>query len=115
MQARLGGMQLEGVATSPTAAGNLRLEDRAGRRLRAARRASTSPAWSSHCFRSIYLHEPGGILYEIADDAPGFTVDSPLEELGRRMILPPRLDPQRERIEARLTPLPDPRAAWATR
>jgi len=63
-----------------------------------------------HYFKALYFREPGGILYEISDDAPGFTVDSPLAELGRRIILPPRFEPQRERIEARLTPLPDPRA-----
>lgn len=61
-------------------------------------------------FKSIYFREPSGVLYEIADDAPGFTIDAPLEELGRTIILPPRLEPHREQIEARLTPLPDPRA-----
>ena len=66
-----------------------------------------------HYFKSIYFREPGGILYEIADDEPGFTVDGPVEELGTRIILPPRFEPQRERIEARLTPLPDPRAGWS--
>ena len=63
-----------------------------------------------HYFKALYFREPGGVLYEISDDAPGFTVDDPVEDLGRRIILPPRLEPQRERIEARLTPLPDPRA-----
>ena len=66
-----------------------------------------------HYFKALYFREPGGILYEISDDAPGFTVDDPVEHLGRRIILPPKLEPQRERIEARLTPLPDPRADWA--
>jgi len=66
-----------------------------------------------HYFKAIYFREPGGILYEISDDAPGFTVDDPVEELGRRIILPPKLEGQREQIEARLTPLPDPRADWA--
>jgi glyoxalase family protein len=61
-------------------------------------------------FKSIYFREPSGVLFEIADDAPGFTIDSPVEELGRRIILPPQFEPQREAIEARLTPLPDPRA-----
>jgi glyoxalase family protein len=65
-------------------------------------------------FHSIYFREPSGVLFEIADDGPGFTVDAPVEELGRRIILPPRFEPQREQIEARLTPLPDPRAGWAT-
>lgn len=68
-----------------------------------------------HYFHSIYFREPGGILYELATAEPGFTVDGPVEELGRRIILPPWLEPDREAIEARLTPLPDPRADWATR
>jgi len=59
-------------------------------------------------FKSIYFREPSGVLFEIADDAPGFTIDSPVEELGRRIILPPRFEPRREQIEKRLTPLPDP-------
>jgi glyoxalase family protein len=64
-------------------------------------------------FHSLYFREPGGVLYELATEEPGFTVDGPVEELGRRIILPPRFEPQRQRIEARLTPLPDPRADWA--
>ncbi|HYF26672.1 MAG TPA: VOC family protein [Baekduia sp.] len=65
-----------------------------------------------HYFTSVYFREPGGVLYELATDEPGFTVDGPVEELGRRLILPPWLEPRRAEIEARLTPLPDPRAAW---
>jgi glyoxalase family protein len=61
-------------------------------------------------FKSIYFREPSGVLFEIADDAPGFTIDAPLEELGRKIILPPQLESRRPQIEARLTPLPDPRA-----
>jgi glyoxalase family protein len=63
-------------------------------------------------FKSIYFREPSGVLVEIADDAPGFTIDSPVEELGRRIILPPQLEDRRAWVEARLTPLPDPRAGW---
>src|SRR3954465_10077224 len=63
---------------------------------------------------SIHFREPSGVLFEIADDGPGFTVDVPLEELGSKVILPPRLEPHRAQIEAVLTPLPDPRADWAT-
>ena len=59
-------------------------------------------------FKSIYFREPSGVLFEIADDAPGFTIDSPVEELGRKIILPPQFEAQREKIEQRLTPLPDP-------
>jgi glyoxalase family protein len=61
-------------------------------------------------FHSVYFREPSGILYEIADDAPGFTRDLPLEELGSRVILPAWLEPRRDEIVAGLTPLPDPRA-----
>jgi glyoxalase family protein len=53
------------------------------------------------------------VLYEIADDGPGFTRDMPVEELGSRVILPAWLETEREAVEARLTPLPDPRATWA--
>jgi glyoxalase family protein len=72
----------------------------------------TTPVIDRHFFHSIYFREPGGILYEIADDAPGFTVAAPVSELGRRVVLPPWLEPRRAEIEARLTPLPDPRAGW---
>ncbi len=74
----------------------------------------STPVIDRHYFHSIYFREPGGVLYEIADDGPGFTVDLPLEELGSKVILPPWLEPEREALEARLTPLPDPRANWTT-
>lgn len=70
----------------------------------------STPIVDRYYFHSIYFHEPSGVLFEIADDGPGFTVDAPLEELGSKVILPPFLEPQRAEIEARLTPLPDPRA-----
>jgi glyoxalase family protein len=73
----------------------------------------SSPIIDRHYFHSIYFQEPGGVLFEIADDGPGFTVDVPLEELGSKVILPPQLEPRRAEIEAILTPLPDPRAGWA--
>ncbi len=63
-----------------------------------------------HYFHSIYFREPSGVLFEIADNAPGFTVDVPLDQLGSVVILPPQLEPFRSEIEGRLTPLPDPRA-----
>jgi glyoxalase family protein len=55
-----------------------------------------------HYFRSIYFREPGGVLYEIATDGPGFTVDEPLDELGLALKLPPLLEPDRDTIRARL-------------
>jgi glyoxalase family protein len=66
----------------------------------------TSGMVDRHYFRSIYFREPSGILYEIADDGPGFTRDVPLEELGTKVILPPWLEPRRAELEALLTPLP---------
>jgi glyoxalase family protein len=50
-------------------------------------------------FTSIYFREPGGVLYEIATDTPGFAIDEPLLELGRSLKLPPWLEPGREAIE----------------
>ena len=54
-------------------------------------------------FRSIYFREPGGVLFEIATDIPGFAVDEPLETLGRDLELPNFLEPRRKEIE-RLLP-----------
>ena len=51
-------------------------------------------------FRSIYFREPGGVLFEIATDAPGFSVDEPADALGTALKLPPFLEPHRGRIEA---------------
>ncbi|MGI8594545.1 MAG: VOC family protein [Solirubrobacteraceae bacterium] len=68
-----------------------------------------------HYFHSLYFREPGGVLFELATEEPGFTVDGPVSELGRRIILPPWLESQREQVEARLTPLSDPRADWPGR
>ena len=50
-------------------------------------------------FTSIYFREPGGVLFEIATDTPGFDIDEPLLELGRSLKLPPWLEPSREQIE----------------
>ncbi len=51
-------------------------------------------------FRSIYFREPGGVLFEIATDAPGFAVDEPIEALGQALKLPAGLEPHRAEIEA---------------
>lgn len=51
-------------------------------------------------FKSIYFREPGGVLFEIATDTPGFDIDEPLLELGRSLKLPPWLEPNREQIAA---------------
>jgi glyoxalase family protein len=51
-------------------------------------------------FRSVYFHEPGGILFEIATDQPGFAVDEGLDSLGHDLKLPPFLEARRKEIEA---------------
>ncbi len=56
-------------------------------------------------FRSVYFREPGGVLFEIATDDPGFAVDEPAESLGRALKLPRVLEPRRAELEARLPPL----------
>jgi len=56
-------------------------------------------------FRSIYFREPGGVLFEIATDPPGFTADEPLEELGATLQLPSRYEAIRGKIVSRLPPL----------
>lgn len=66
---------------------------------------NVTPIIDRQYFESIYFREPGGVLLEIATDPPGFTRDEPLLELGRRLRLPPWLEPRREEIEAALPPL----------
>jgi glyoxalase family protein len=64
-----------------------------------------TPVIDRFYFKSVYFREPGGNLFEIATDGPGFTADEPLDELGGRLALPPFLEPRREEIEAGLAPL----------
>ncbi|MCO0599727.1 ring-cleaving dioxygenase [Peribacillus butanolivorans] len=56
-------------------------------------------------FKSLYFRESNGILIEIATDGPGFTADSTVEELGKKLDLPPFLVEKRAEIEAKLVPL----------
>ncbi len=56
-------------------------------------------------FRSLYFREPGGNLFELATDGPGFDVDEPFETMGESLSLPPFLEPRRAAIEAGLEPL----------
>ena len=56
-------------------------------------------------FHSIYFREPGGVLFEIATDPPGFAVDETLEQLGTQLKLPPWLEPMRADIERGLPPV----------
>ena len=72
-----------------------------------------SPIIDRFWFRSVYFREPSGVLFELATLGPGFSVDEDPSHLGEALILPPAFEHLRERIEPVLTPLPDPRAAWA--
>ncbi len=56
-------------------------------------------------FESIYFREPGGVLFEVATDGPGFATDEDAAHLGERLSLPPFLEPERVRIEAGLRPI----------
>ncbi len=56
-------------------------------------------------FRSVYFREPGGVLFEIATDDPGFAIDEPVAELGHALMLPKSLEPRRKEIEGVLQPL----------
>jgi glyoxalase family protein len=67
-----------------------------------------TPVLDRQYFRSIYFREPGGVLFEIATDGPGFAIDEPVGELGRHLKLPPWLEPQRGAIEAHVTPITVP-------
>ena len=53
-------------------------------------------------FKSVYFMEPGGVLFELATDGPGFAVDEDADKLGQKLVLPPWLEPQRTEIEANL-------------
>ena len=70
-----------------------------------------SPAMDRCYFRSIYFHEPGGVLFEIATDGPGFTADEAADALGRRLQLPPWMESDRHALEHALPPLELP-APW---
>lgn len=56
-------------------------------------------------FKSVYFREPGGVLFELATDGPGFGIDEDSERLGEQLILPPWLEPRRREIAAGLPPL----------
>lgn len=64
-----------------------------------------TPVIDRYYFRSIYFREPGGVLFEIATDGPGFATDEDMEHLGERLALPPFLEPHRREIEANLKPI----------
>ncbi|CRK85160.1 glyoxalase family protein [Neobacillus massiliamazoniensis] len=65
----------------------------------------TTPVKDRNYFHSIYFKEHGEILFEIATDSPGFTIDEPRETLGEKLMLPKQFDPKREQIEQVLIPI----------
>ena len=67
---------------------------------------NVSPQMDRNYFHSIYAREPGGILFEIATDTPGFAIDESVETLGTTLKLPAHFEPHRAEIEAALPPLP---------
>ncbi len=67
--------------------------------------AQATPVIDRFWFKSVYFKEPGGVLFELATDGPGFAVDEDREHLGESLVLPPWLEPARSRIEAVLPPL----------
>jgi glyoxalase family protein len=71
--------------------------------------ARPTPVIDRFWFRSVYFREPSGVLFEIATLGPGFATDEDPEHLGEKLVLPPRFEPARERIEAVLTPIESPR------
>lgn len=66
---------------------------------------NVTPVIDRFYFKSIYFRIPGGILFEIATDGPGFDADEDIDSLGERLALPPFLESRRESIEAQLRPL----------
>jgi glyoxalase family protein len=66
---------------------------------------NVTPVLDRNYFRSIYFREPGGVLFEIATDPPGFAVDEEPEHLGESLKLPPWLELRRERLEEALPSL----------
>jgi glyoxalase family protein len=63
-----------------------------------------------HWFKSVYFREPGGVLFELATDGPGFTVDEDQADLGTSLVLPPSMEEQREEIETSLPTIEIPEA-----
>jgi glyoxalase family protein len=64
-----------------------------------------TPVQDRTYFHSIYFREPGGVLFEMATDNPGFLIDEPIESLGEALRIPEWYEPMRRQIEARLTPI----------
>lgn len=77
----------------------------AWREILTAQGLDVTPVLDRQYFHSIYFREPGGILFEIATDPPGFSLDEPQDALGTQLKLPPWLEPHRPQIEQTLPKL----------
>ena len=75
------------------------------RNLQLPKVSQITPIIDRYYFHSIYFHEPGGVLFEIATDGPGFEVDEQPGHLGEKLVLPPFLEPHRQEIEQNLRPI----------
>src|SRR5258707_1197518 len=72
------------------------------RRLLVEKELYVTPVRDRVYFHSIYFREPGGVLFELATDPPGFAIDEPIEALGENLKLPPWLESQRSRLDKSL-------------
>jgi len=70
--------------------------------------AHATPVIDRFWFKSVYFKEPGGVLFELATDGPGFAVDEDPAHLGESLVLPPWFESSRQQIEAALPPLNAP-------
>jgi predicted esterase/catechol 2,3-dioxygenase-like lactoylglutathione lyase family enzyme len=77
-----------------------------------------TPVIDRQYFHSVYFREPGGVLFELATDSPGFAIDEPVEHLGERLTLPPQYEAHRAEIESVLPsihlPVPASAASFFT-
>ena len=74
-------------------------------RVEIAKYLDVTPVLDRTYFHSIYFREPGGVLFELATDPPGFAFDEPLESLGEELRIPEWLESKRVLIEKRLVPI----------
>jgi glyoxalase family protein len=106
---------IQGAGTVHHIAWNSADEDHVAWREQATRHgAHPTQVIDRHYFKSIYFREPSGVLFELATPSPGFTIDEPLETLGEKLSIPPRLEELRPQIEATVKPLVNPRTAART-
>jgi glyoxalase family protein len=77
----------------------------------AAKGHGPTPVIDRNYFHSIYFREPGGVLFEIATDPPGFTIDESADRLGERLMLPARYEDDRVALEGLLPPVTIPALA----